>query len=186
MGIVAIILIAVGLSFDSFAVSVCTGLLVNRIKFWQATKIAITLALFQAAMPLLGWLVGVQLEGYVKDFDHWIAFGLLSIIGARMIYESLKPEEERKEFNPFKASVLVGMALSTSIDALVVGITLAFIEINIYLAVAIIGFVTYVAAMLGMLFGKKAGNLFGKKMEIVGGLILVGLGIKILLEHLYS
>jgi len=102
-----------------------------------------------------------------------------------MIYESLKPEEERKEFNPFKASVLVGMALSTSIDALVVGITLAFIEINIYLAVAIIGFVTYVAAMLGMLFGKKAGNLFGKKMEIVGGLILIGLGVKILIEHLY-
>lgn len=186
MGIVAIILIAIGLSFDSFAVSVCTGLLVNKIKFWQATKVAIILAFFQSAMPLLGWLIGVQLEEYVIDYDHWIAFALLSIIGARMIYESFKPEEKRKDFNPFKPTILIGMALSTSIDALIVGITLAFIEINIYLAVVIIGFVTYVAAMLGMLFGKKAGKWFGKKIEIVGGLILIGLGVKILLEHLYS
>lgn len=186
MGILAIILIAIGLSLDSFAVSVCTGLLVNRIRFWQATKIALTLALFQSAMPLLGWLIGIQLEDLVKDYDHWIAFGLLLLIGARMIYESLKPEEERKDFNPFKLTVLIGMALSTSIDALIVGITLAFIEINIYLAVIIIGIVTYVAAMLGMLFGKKAGKWFGKKIEIVGGLILIALGVKILLEHLYT
>jgi putative Mn2+ efflux pump MntP len=186
MGLVAIILMAIGLSFDSFAVSVCTGLIVNKIKFWQATKIALTLALFQSAMPLLGWLIGMQFEELVKDFDHWIAFGLLLLIGARMIYESLKPEEERKVFNPFKPMILIGMAISTSIDALSVGITFAFIEINLYLAVIIIGIVTYISAMLGMLFGKKAGKWFGKRIEIVGGLILIGIGIKILLDSLYA
>lgn len=186
MGIVTIILVGIGLSFDTFAVSISTGLVANHIRFWQATKVALVLAFFQGLMPLVGWLVGIQVEGYVKEFDHWLAFSLLSLIGGKMILESLKPEEKRNNFNPFKPVVLIGMAISTSIDALVVGVTFAFIDVNIYLSVFIIGFITYVVAMLGMLFGKKAGERFGKRMEIVGGIMLVLIGLKILIEHLQA
>lgn len=186
MGISTILLIGLSLSFDTFAVSVTTGIVATHIRFWQATKVAIIFAAFQGLMPLLGWLVGIQFVDYIKEYDHWIAFALLFIIGARMILVSLKPEEKRTGINPFKPIVLIGMALSTSIDALIVGITFAFIEVNIVSSVLIIGFVTYVAAMLGILFGKKAGQHFGKRIEIIGGLMLIAIGLKILLEHLHA
>ncbi len=184
MDILTLILIAVGLNFDSFAVSVTTGFVVNKIRFWQATKIALVLAFFQAGMPVLGWFLGSQVKEYIISFDHWIAFGLLSFIGLKMIWESFGKEEETKDFNPFKPAVVIGMAVATSIDALIAGVSFAFIDINILLTAFLIGFLTYVAAMLGMLFGKKAGKWFGKRMEVVGGIILIGLGVKILLEHL--
>jgi manganese efflux pump family protein len=186
MAYLTLFLIAIGLNFDSFAVSITTGLVVNHIRFWQATKIAVVLAFFQALMPLLGWLIGSEVKGLISDYDHWVAFGLLSIIGIKMIYEGLKKEEERKDFNPFKPLVLIGMAVATSIDALIVGVSFAFITVNIFISIGVIGFLTYVVAMLGMLFGKKAGKWFGKKMEIAGGLILIGMGVKILLEHLMA
>jgi manganese efflux pump family protein len=184
MELITIFLIAIGLSFDTFAVSITTGVVVNHIQFWKACRIAFTLAVFQGLMPVLGWIIGMQIESVMKDYDHWIAFGLLFIIGSRMIYESLKPEDERKEFNPFNLLFLLGIAISTSIDALVVGVTFAFIDINILLSIFIIGSVTFIVAMLGMLFGKKASRWFGKKMEIVGGVMLILIGLKILLEHL--
>ncbi len=184
MGLLSILLIAIGLCFDTFAVSITAGLVANRINFFQATKIAIVLAVFQLLMPLLGWFLGSQIADKICEFDHWLAFGLLSLIGLKMIIESLKPEENRKEMNPFNPTVLIAMALSTSIDSLIVGVSFAFIDINITLSVIIIGATTYIVAMLGMLFGKKVGGAFGKRMEIVGGLILIGIGIKILLEHL--
>jgi manganese efflux pump family protein len=186
MNYITILIVAIGLSFDTFAVSITTGLMANHIRFWQATKIALVFAFFQGLLPLLGWIVGMQVEGYIKDFDHWIAFGLLFFIGSKMILESLKPVEKRKEFNPFNPRILIGLAVSTSIDGLIVGVTFAFIDIDIALSVVIIGFITYIAAMLGMLFGKKAGEWFGKRMEIVGGLVLIGIGVKILIEHLAS
>jgi putative Mn2+ efflux pump MntP len=184
MELVTIILIAIGLSFDTFAVSVTTGVAANHIQFWRACRIALTLAAFQGLMPVLGWFIGMQVESYIRDYDHWIAFGLLFIIGSRMIYESLKPEEERKEFNPFKLLFLIGIAISTSIDALIVGVTFAFIDVDIVISVIIIGAITFIVAMLGMLLGKKAGEWCGKKMEIVGGIMLIGIGAKILIEHL--
>jgi len=186
MELLTLFFIAIGLNFDSFAVSISTGLVVKHIKFRQATKIALVLAFFQALMPVIGWFIGSQVKDYISNYDHWIAFGLLSIIGVKMIIESLKKEkeEEKKDFNPFKPIVLIGMAIATSIDALIVGVSFAFINVNILFSAGLIGVLTYIVAMLGMLFGKKAGKWFGKKMEIIGGSILIIIGIKILLEHL--
>lgn len=177
-------LVAIGLSFDTFAVSVSIGVMRCQIRFRQATWLALVMAFFQGAMPLAGWILGEQLVVFTNGLGHYLAFALLSGIGIKMIVESLKPEEKRNPVNPFKLIVIVGMAISTSIDALVVGFSFAFIEVNIFQTILIIGFATYLFAMLGMLFGKKAGLRFGKRMEIVGGLVLLGLGFKILLENL--
>jgi putative Mn2+ efflux pump MntP len=184
MDIITILLIAIGLSFDTFAVSVSTGLAITKIRFWQAVKIAITLAFFQALMPFFGWLFGKQVEHLISNYDHWIAFGLLLILGIRMIYESFKKDEVDKSFNPLNSTVLIGMAVATSIDALVVGVSFAFINMNIYWSVFLIGAVTFLVAMTGILFGKKVGGNHGKRMEIIGGLILIGIGVKILISHL--
>ena len=184
MDFLTLLLIAVGLNFDSFAVSITTGLVASHIRFWQATRIALILAVFQALMPVAGWFIGSRIRDYVEAYDHWLAFGLLAFIGIKMIAEALKSEEDRRDTDPFKTSVVIGMAVATSIDALIVGVTFAFINVNIVFASGLIGFLTYLVAMLGMLFGKNAGKWFGRKMEVIGGIILIGIGLKILLEHL--
>ena len=186
MDFITLLLFAVGLSFDTFAVSITTGFISNHIRFWQATKMALVLAFFQGLMPLLGWLTGLTFRDLISDYDHWITFGLLTAIGAKMIHESQKHEDDRKDFNPFNPFILIGIAIATSIDAFVVGVSFALVEINIVLAVAIIFFITYVVAMLGMLIGKKTGGTFGKKMEVIGGIMLVGLGVQTLVQHLIS
>jgi manganese efflux pump family protein len=184
MDLLTLILIGIGLSFDTFAVSVSTGLMISHIRFLQGVKVAIVLAFFQALMPFIGWFSGKQVAQFMEEYDHWIAFGLLAVLGFKMIYESLKKEEEKKSFNPLKFTVLIGVAIATSIDALVVGVSFAFINMNIIWSVFVIGVITFLVAMLGMLFGKKVGSRFGQRMEIVGGLILIGIGIKILLNHI--
>ncbi len=183
MDILFLLLIAIGLSFDTFAVSIIIGLSVFQIKFWQASKIALTLTVFQCLMPILGWVLGSQINDIFSHADHWIAFGLLSIIGIKMIIEGFKKEGGKKEFDPFKPLVLIGIAIATSIDALIVGVSFAFINVNILLSAGIIGFTTYISAMLGMLFGKTAGKSLGKNIEMAGGIILLIIGIKILFEH---
>ncbi len=140
------------------------------------------MALFQALMPLLGWLAGKGITIYVKNFDHWIAFLLLSGLGIKMIYESFSKAEINK-INPLDLKVRIGMAIATSIDALIIGFSFAFLEYKIIASTLIIGFVTFLVSMLGLLFGKKIGTRLGKRMEIVGGLILIGIGVKILVEH---
>ena len=184
MNIPTLVLVAIGLSFDTFAVSVSIGVMKCQIRFWQATWLSLVLAFFQGVMPVAGWVLGEQVVAFTNGLGHYLAFALLSGIGVKMIFESLQPEEKRNPVNPFKLIVIVGMAISTSIDALVVGFSFAFIDVNIFHAVIIIGFATYLFGMLGMLFGKKAGLRFGKRMEIVGGIVLLGLGPKILLENL--
>ena len=184
MDLPTLVLVAIGLSLDTFAVSISVGLMKCHIRFWQATRLALVLAFFQGGLPVLGWFVGDQIISITNGFGHYVAFALLSGIGIKMIIESLKPEEKRNPVNPFKLIVIVGMAISTSIDALVVGFSFAFIDVNIFHALIIIGFTTYLFGMLGMLFGKKAGMRFGKRMEIVGGVVLLGLGLKILIENL--
>lgn len=184
MDYISLILIAFGLSFDTFAVSVSTGIKITYLKFKQALKIALTLGVFQALMPLIGWFLGVQIESYISNYDHWIAFGLLAILGLRMIYESFSKEENNTSANPLNPVVLIGMAIATSIDALVVGVSFAFMNMNIYLSVAIIGLVTFLVSMVGMLFGKKVGGKLGKRMEIVGGIILIIIGLKMLFSHI--
>ena len=184
MEILTLILISIGLSFDTFAVSVSTGLVIINIKFWQAVKTAMIFTVFQSLMPFIGWIAGKQIDQAIKIYDHWIAFILLGILGLKMIYEGTKKVKDRKEFNPLKIHVIIGMAVATSIDALIAGVSFAFIDLNIYLSVLIIGFVTFLAAMLGMLFGKKIGERLGRKMEIAGGIILLVIGLNILINHL--
>lgn len=183
MGIITILLIAFGLSFDTFAVSVSSGLVLRKINFFNAMKIAFVLAFFQGTMPLIGWFIGSGVKKYMMTYDHWIAFILLSVLGIKMIYESFRSDEDHPALNPMRFAVMVSMAIATSIDALVVGLSFAFFEVNIFITVFLIGLVTFIVSMLGILFGKKAGAQLGKRMEIVGGLILIVIGLKILIEH---
>jgi putative Mn2+ efflux pump MntP len=179
-------LIGVGLCFDTFAVSVSFGLVKKEIRFMQASRIAIILAFFQALFPVAGWFIGMSVKNFLSSFDHWIAFGLLFMIGVRMIYEGLRGEEERKEFNPMKMGVLLGIAVATSIDALVVGLSFGFLDTNIMVPALIIGMVTFLASMLGMLFGKKIPGKTSQRSVIIGGILLILIGVKILIEHLVA
>jgi putative Mn2+ efflux pump MntP len=183
MHFLELILIAIGLSVDTFAVSISTGLTINNIKFIQATRVAIILAIFQLLMPLIGWFGGLQIEKLIGDYDHWIAFILLSSLGIKMIVDSTKNEIEKK-INPLLFSVIVSMGIATSIDALVVGVSLAFLQTNIWLAIIIIGIITFLAAMIGMLLGKNVNGKLGKNVEIIGGIVLIAIGLKILFFHL--
>lgn len=184
MEILTIILIAISLSFDTFAVSISSGLVLKKIDFYNATKIAVTMAVFQALMPLIGWLAGSGIKSYAESFDHWIAFGILGLLGGKMIYESFKTDPEERSFNPLDIKVMIGMAIATSIDALVVGFSFALLNYKILFSVGIIGIVTYIVAMLGMLFGKNIGSRVGRRMEVLGGVMLILIGLKILFEHL--
>jgi len=182
MDILTLFLLAIGLSFDSFAVSVCSGLNLPHIRFYQAAKIAIFLALFQAFMPLIGWLVGNSIKPLIEPVDHWIAFGLLSLIGGKMIIESFLDGEAREIKNPLHLRVILVLSLATSIDALAVGFSFATFLDKIMLAVLIIGVVTFIASMLGILLGKKTGPKVNRFAEIFGGLILIFIGLKILFD----
>lgn len=185
MTIFTLLILALGLSFDTFAVSISSGIARKQIVFKEAIIIASVFGFFQALMPVLGWLGGISIKTFIAPFDHWIAFGLLSIIGLKMVFESFKNEEE-KQFDPLNPKVMITMAIATSIDALTVGISLAIVEVNMIFAFLIIGFVTFLVAMLGMLFGKKIGGKLGRRMEILGGIILIAIGIKILLGHIIT
>lgn len=183
MNLVTLFLISIGLSMDAFAVSIGLGIRQAQINFMAALRIAGTFAAFHVAMPLLGWLLGTQVERFINHYDHWVAFGLLVFLGLKMIRESLHPDENNSN-NPSGTSTLLLLALATSVDALAVGISLAFLGSNIWLAGMSFGAVVMVVSMLGMLFGKKMGQRFGSRMEVLGGLTLIVIGLKILLEHL--
>jgi putative Mn2+ efflux pump MntP len=184
MEILMIVFLAIGLSFDSFAVSVCSGLQLPNIRFYQAAKIAIFLALFQAFMPVMGWLIGNSMKSFIEPIDHWLAFGLLTIIGGKMIIESFISTEEREIKNPLLIRVILMLSLATSIDALAVGFSFATFLHKIILAAFIIGLVTFVASMLGILLGKKTGPRCNRYAEIAGGSILILIGLKIMIEHM--
>ena len=185
MGFITLFIIAVGLSFDSFAVSVSSGIIRNRIIFFDAAKIAFSLAFFQGSMPLIGWLLGRTISASFASFDHWIAFGLLGLLGVRMVIGGLKEKNEDVPVDPLKPLVLLSLSLATSIDAFVVGVSFAFLEVRMVIAGLVIGSVTFVASMLGILFGKKIGSRLGRRMEVLGGIILFAIGAKILIEHLF-
>lgn len=186
MEILTVILLAIGLSFDSFAVSVCSGLNLPQIRFFQAAKIAIFLAFFQGFMPVAGWLVGNSMKSLIEPVDHWIAFGLLSLIGGKMVIESFLNSETREIKNPLHIRVILLLSVATSIDALAVGFSFATLLDRILVAAVIIGAVTFIASMLGILLGKKTGPKINRFAEVTGGLILVFIGTKIMIEHLLS
>ena len=182
--LITFLLIGIGLSFDSFAVSVSCGLMKREIRFLQAAAIASCLAFFQAIFPVIGWFIGETVRTLIDSVAHWIAFGLLATIGVKMIIEGKKEDGKMNGFNPFKLSVLVGLSVATSIDALVVGLSFGFLDLPILFPVLIIGVVTFIASMLGMLFGKSIPAKRSRQSLILGGVILLLIGIKILIENL--
>ena len=186
MDIVTITGIAIGLSFDTFAVSLSCGVVESRIRFREAMRIAFVLALFQGALPVFGYFLGSAVSRYIGTFDHWVAFFLLLFLGVRMIIEGLKRGEERVAVNYQRLPVLLTMAVGTSIDAFAVGISFAFLNVRIWSAGLVIGAVTFIASMTAIRIGKSAGSHLGSRVEILGGLILAAIGIKILMEHLIS
>ncbi|MGN0342146.1 MAG: manganese efflux pump MntP family protein [Roseburia sp.] len=184
MGIVELFILAVGLSMDAFAVSVCKGLAMEKCPLRKASICGIWFGGFQALMPLIGYLVGFQFRNYITAIDHWIAFVLLLIIGANMIKESFAKEEEMPD-DSLGLKTMFLMAVATSIDALAVGVTFAFLpDTNILAAVLFIGVITFFLSTLGAKIGNIFGARYKNKAEFAGGLILILLGIKILLEHL--
>lgn len=185
MGILELLVIAVGVSMDAFAVSICKGLSVRSLKPRHTLSVALWFGGFQALMPLVGYFLGVSFADYVSEFDHWIAFVLLSFIGGNMIKESL--DKDTCDMDPdFSFKTMLVMAVATSIDALAVGVSFAFLKVNIWTAILIIGLTT--AAFSGV--GLKIGNVFGcrykSKAELAGGVILILIGLKILIEHLVA
>ena len=181
MNLIELFIIGVGLSMDAFAVSVCKGLSTRKLRSNNYLTVGVYFGGFQALMPLIGYYLGYYFKNIITDFDHWIAFILLGFIGFNMIMESRKEENLDSRFD-FKT--MIPLAVATSIDALAIGVTFAFLNVNIFLAISIIGCTTFILSMIGL----KVGNIFGKKYkqraELVGGIILVLMGIEILLEHL--
>jgi putative Mn2+ efflux pump MntP len=169
---------------DAFAVSITSGITIQCLQIKHALRIAFFFGLFQALMPIVGWLAGIGLKSYVEAFDHWIAFSLLVFIGAKMIYEAVWIKEVEKKCDPLNLVVLLGLAVATSIDALAVGITFAFLKVSIITPAVLIGCITFGISLSGVFIGNKVGDKLGSKMEVIGGLILIGIGIKILLQHL--
>ena len=188
MGWIELLLTAVGLSMDAFAVSVCKGLGMRKMRYDRALVIGLYFGVFQAIMPLLGWLLGTSFSRYIQAFDHWIAFILLGFIGGKMIIEAVREwnEEEIVEVTdaPIDHKNMLVLAVATSIDALAVGITFAFLNTPIIEAISIIGITTFVLSIIGVIVGNFFGSKYKSKAEFIGGLILVLLGVKILLEHL--
>ena len=183
MRLYELFIIAVSLSMDAFAVSICKGLSVQRPRLNHCLTCGGWFGAFQAGMPLLGWLLGVRFQGLIVSVDHWIAFVLLGLIGFNMVRESRGGEAEELD-SSFRPGAMLPLAVATSIDALAVGVTFAFLQVdNIFLAVAFIGATTFVLSAAGVKMGTAFGARFKSKAELAGGLILIGMGIKILLEH---
>ena len=183
MELFEIIFIGVGLAMDAFAVSVCKGLSMKKINWKKATIIALYFGIFQALMPVIGYFLGSSFSVLVEKVDHWIAFILLAIIGGNMIKESRDDElDKRNDRVDFKTMIV--LAIATSIDALAIGVTFAFLNVNLILSISIIGIVTFLLSLFGVVIGNKFGDKFQNKAELAGGIILIILGLKILLEHL--
>jgi putative Mn2+ efflux pump MntP len=184
MGIVEIILLGISLAMDAFAVSICKGLSMKKIDWKKAIIIGLYFGVFQALMPIIGYFLGATFESLVTNIDHWIAFGLLALIGGNMVKEGLQDEESDNCNDNVDFKTMIVLAIATSIDALAVGITFAFLKVNVPLAVTIIGVITFIISLIGVKIGNKFGNKYENKAEIAGGIVLILIGLKILLEHL--
>ena len=188
MGFVELFLIGVGLSMDAFAVSICKGLGMKRLNMRQALVIGLFFGGFQALMPLIGWALGMQLADFITPIDHWIAFILLVLIGGKMLLDAFREGDEEDAGEPKDARLdlkeLLMLAIATSIDALAVGITFAFLGVNIVVAIAVIGVTTFVLSVMGVAVGHAFGARYEKGATIAGGIVLILIGCKILLEHL--
>ena len=184
MPLLTILAIAVGLSIDAFAVAVASGIAIKRMHLRHAMLLASFFGGFQALMPVLGWLLGHWAFAFVSAFAHWIAFGLLAFVGGKMICEARKLPKEEAVDNPLDLYVLFGLSVATSIDAFAVGLTFSLLNVAILMPVLIIGAITFALSFAGMYIGNVFGHLFETKLEICGGLVLIGIGVEILFQHL--
>lgn len=183
VSLLEILLIAVGVSADAFAVSLSQGVTLRRFRWRDALLIAGLFGVFQALMPLLGWLLGKGFADAISGVDHWIAFGLLALIGGKMLWEAFHDDEDEDEEQSLDLRGLLILAVATSIDALAVGVSFAVLPVNLPLALTVIGVVTFVISLVGVRLGRSVGSWLGKPAEILGGLILIGIGVRILLSH---
>jgi len=178
--------IALGLAMDALAVSIACGVTIKHLKIRHSLRIGLFFGFFQAFMPVIGWLAGKSIRDAISGVDHWIVFGLMGIIGGKMIYESFKIPSNRKGFDPLHISVLLFLSIATSIDALAVGIGFAFLQIAIITPVIIIGIITFLLSFAGTYIGHRMGHFFERKIEFAGGAVLIVMGTKFLVEHLVS
>lgn len=186
MGFLSILLIAIGLAADCFAVALGGSISMRSVSRRQVLRAAVAFGLFQGLMPVLGWLIGQSIVDLIADYDHWVAFGLLAIVGGRMLWEAFrKGEGQVKSTDITRGWPLLVLALATSIDALAVGLTFPFIDVNVALAAPVIGAVAFLSTIVGFLLGRKLGELAGKWAAAIGGLLLIGIGLRILLTHLF-
>lgn len=184
MNIITILFLSIGLSMDAFAVAISIGFAIKFLKVKHAVRVGLFFGIFQAIMPLIGWTFGIGVRDFFKNIDHWLVFGILCTIGLKMIVESKEIEESEKEDNPLRFWSLLILAVATSIDALAIGFSLSFLKIHIISPSLIIGIVTFSLSFIGVYIGNKLGHFFENKIEILGGLILFAIGVKILIEHL--
>jgi len=184
MNFFEILLIAISMSMDAFAVCLGAGT-TGQAEGWRPTfRLSFHFGLFQFLMPVLGWLAGTTIEHYIADYDHWIAFSLLAFVGVRMIWSGFHPEKETQKNDPSRGWSLVVLSIATSIDALAIGLSLGVIGVTIWYPAVVIGIVTGLLSWLGLRLGNKLSEKFGERIEIVGGIVLVAIGVRILVSHL--
>jgi putative Mn2+ efflux pump MntP len=185
MGFFSILLVALGLSADCFAVALGGSIAMKSHSRLQVLRAAIAFGLFQALMPVLGWLIGQTVVDLIADYDHWVAFGLLAIVGGHMLWESFCHRDDARRTDITRGWPLLVLSFATSIDALAVGLTFPFIDVNVAVASPTIGLVAFAATVIGFLLGRKVGRLVGRWAAAVGGLLLIAIGLRILLTHLF-
>ena len=185
MDAITLLGLALALAMDAFAVALGTGAVLARITGRHIFRLGFHFGLFQALMPILGWLAGQAVVEFISSWDHWIAWALLTAIGCRMIYEAINDQKKPEDHDPTRGLSLVFLSLATSIDALAVGFSLSVIGVSIWMPALIIGLVAGALTVIGMLIGARMGNRWGPKMEILGGVVLIAIGLKVLVEHLW-
>lgn len=184
MGILSISLVAVGLAMDAFSVAICKGLSMKKFELKKSVIIGLYFGIFQGAMPIIGYFLGNTFVEAIEKYDHWIAFVLLSFIGINMIREAFDKDDCETTNDKVDFKSMIWLAIATSIDALTVGVTFSFLKVNIWFSALLIGIITYVLSIIGVMIGNKFGAKYKAKAEVAGGVILIIMGIKILVEHL--
>ncbi len=184
MGLISLLLVGLGLAVDSFAVSVCTGVITRAVKWKQSLRVGLVLGLIQGVAPIIGGFVGLSLKSLIQSIDHWIAFILLAAVGGKMIWDGILLKKNVPRGNLLKINALVTMGVATSIDALVVGIGFGILGVDLWLAGLIIGLTTFIVVTSGVMLGARFSQLTRLRLEIVAGLVLIGIGVRILMEHL--
>jgi putative Mn2+ efflux pump MntP len=186
MSFITIIMLAIALAMDAFAVSIASGIAIKNLSIKHSFIIASWFGIFQAVMPLLGWLGGIKLHRFISEIDHWIVFGLLFFIGSKMIYEAFRIGDVEDRSNPMDTAVLFSLSIATSIDAFAAGVSFALLNVAVVAPVIIIGIITFIMSFTGVWIGNRGAHFFEKKMEISAGIVLIAIGIKVLISHLVS